>query len=167
MKVFFGILLSFVFFWTACSKAPEYPLEPQIQFKSITKSTMLQSLGNIFRDSLALTISFTDGDGDLGTPDVITNRPSDAFVIDATTGDTAQFFTMPYVAPKGAAKGINGEMKFVINTSCCDVPDAIKCIEKSVLYPSDTLNYKIIIVDRARNKSNELKLPPIVLICNQ
>lgn len=165
MKVFLGILLSFVLLWTACSKAPEYPLEPQIQFKSMTKYTMLQSLGNIFRDSLALTIAFTDGDGDIGSP--LDKRPPDAFVIDVTTGDTAEFFTMPYVAPKGAAKGINGEMKFVINTSCCDVPDAIKCIEKSVLYPSDTLNYKIVIVDRAKNKSNELILPPIILICNQ
>jgi hypothetical protein len=167
MNKIFSALIVTIFLMMSCSKAPEYPVEPQIEFKSISKKRMLQSLGNKYRDSIALTITFTDGDGDIGTPEKQEKRPSDAFVIDLKSGDTTDFFTLPHVAAKGATKGINGEMTFVIYTNCCDVPDAIKCLEKSQNYPLDTLNYQIIIKDRSGNKSNNLRLPPIELICNQ
>ncbi len=160
-----GIVVSLLL--ANCSKAPVYPIEPQIAFKSMSKNRMLQSLGNKYRDSLAVTLSFTDGDGDLGTPDKQELRPTDAFVIDLSSGDTTDFFTLPYVGNKGATKGINGEMTLAIYTNCCDVPDAIQCLEKSLAYPLDTLFYEIIIKDRAGNLSNRLKLPPIELICNQ
>ena len=160
-------LLSTACFISSCIKAPEYPLEPQITFGKMSKTRMLQSLGNKYRDSLALTINFTDGDGDIGTPESQGIRPTDAFVIDVISGDTTDFFTLPYVASKGASKAITGTMSFAIYTNCCDVPDAIKCLEKSQNFPLDTLLYKVIIKDRAGNNSNPIFLPPIELICNK
>lgn len=167
MKVYHLLLGAIILFFSQCSKAPEYPIAPQITYKSMTKKRMLQSLGNKYRDSLALTINFTDGDGDLGTPDNIKNKPQDAFIVDMQSGDTTDFFTLPHVGASAAAKGINGEMRFIVYTNCCDVPDVIKCLEKSEKYPLDTVYYKLIIKDRAGNWSNELALPPIELICNQ
>jgi hypothetical protein len=166
MKGFFGILLFFVFFWTACSKAPEYPIEPQIQFKSMTKYTMLQSFDRK-KDSLVLTILFTDGDGDLGSPESIGNKPPDVFIIDKSDNNAvANPYTLPYIAKKGETKGINGEISFAIYTACCTVPGSMPC-EKSITHPTDTILYAVTIQDRAGHKSNELKLPPIILICNQ
>lgn len=46
----------------ACFKAPEFPIEPQIEFQNITFKP--GGLGGF--DSLILLISFKDGDGDLG-----------------------------------------------------------------------------------------------------
>lgn len=148
-----------------CSKAPVYPIEPQITFKSMTKQRMLQSMGNIFRDSLAITIEFTDGDGDLGALDNQTIKPIDVFIIENETRDTNSF-TMPYVAPKGASRGINGEMILRLNTTCCKVPNHLPC-EKSIDYPLDTVNYELFIIDRAGHKSNVIKLPPVELICDK
>ena len=167
MKFILMCISAGLFLCVSCSKAPEYPLEPQITFNRMSKTRMLQSLGNKYRDSLALTINFTDGDGDLGTPENQGVRPADAFVIDAVSGDTTDYFTLPFVASKGASKAIAGIMTFAIYTNCCDVPDAIRCLEKSQKYPLDTLFYKLIIRDRAGNRSNPLFLPPIELICNK
>ena len=50
---------------SACFNPPEFPVEPQIEFESI----QYKEYGNGFDseyDSLILTISFKDGDGDLG-----------------------------------------------------------------------------------------------------
>lgn len=126
---------------------------------------MLQSLGNIFRDSLAVTIEFTDGDGDLGATENQTFKPVDVFVIENENRDTLPF-TMPFVAPKGASRGINGEITIVLNTTCCKVPNHLPC-EKSIDYPLDTINYQLFIKDRAGHKSNIIKLPPIELICDK
>lgn len=166
MKFFLMLFCGSLLLCCSCTKAPEYPIEPQIAFSKMSKTRMLQSLGNKYRDSLALTINFTDGDGDIGTPENQSIRPTDAFIIDAVSGDTTDFFTLPYVASKGASKAITGAITFAIYTNCCDVPDAIRCLEKSQKYPLDTLFYKVIIKDRAGNKSNPLFLPPIELICN-
>ncbi|MFZ4543398.1 MAG: hypothetical protein ACOYOA_05065 [Saprospiraceae bacterium] len=167
MKVIFLYFIIGLLLWSGCSKAPEYPLGPVIAFKKMSKNRMLQSLGNKYRDSLSLTIDFTDGDGDIGTPENQGRRPVDAFIIDAVSGDTTDFFTLPFIASKGASKAINGEITFAVYTNCCDVPDAIRCLEISQKYPLDTLFYKVIIKDRAGNKSNPIFLPPIQLICNQ
>jgi len=58
----FAIILTGV---SACFNPPEFPIQPQIEFESI----QYKEYGNGFDseyDSLILTISFKDGDGDLG-----------------------------------------------------------------------------------------------------
>jgi hypothetical protein len=52
-----GLLLTFI---ASCVSEPEYPDEPAITYRSISKSTVQEG------DSLLLTFSFTDGDGNLG-----------------------------------------------------------------------------------------------------
>ena len=165
MNKIFSALVATIFLMMSCSKAPEYPVEPQIEFKSISK------LRTSFRsDSVRVVISFTDGDGDIGTPEMPsdTSTLTDAFVIDSKNGVVANFFRLHYVPKRGATKGINGEIAFNIYTSCCsEIPSKrIPCVSSDE-YPLDTLNYQIIIKDRAGNKSNSLQLPPIELICNQ
>lgn len=162
-KQFFYLLL--LLSLLQCSKAPIYPIEPQITFKSMTKRKMLQAYNNIYRDSLAITIEFTDGDGDLGAPENQTKKPIDVFIIENSNKDSIKF-AMPYVAPKGASRGINGEITLLLNTTCCKVPNHIPC-ELSPDYPLDTVNYELFIIDRAGHKSNIIKLPAIELICDK
>ena len=51
-----GAVLLMAVLMSACLKTEEFPKEPHIDFKSYTRST----------DYDKLTISFTDGDGDIG-----------------------------------------------------------------------------------------------------
>ncbi len=46
----------------SCFNPPEFPIEPQIAFKDIA----FKRGGAVFGDSLILTLTFKDGDGDLG-----------------------------------------------------------------------------------------------------
>lgn len=47
-----------------CVQPPDYPIEPVIEYVGLTKNTMLQ--GKTGEDETYITISFTDGDGDIG-----------------------------------------------------------------------------------------------------
>ncbi len=58
----FAIILTGV---SACFNPPEFPVEPQIEFESIEYKEYGTGFDTEF-DSLILTISFKDGDGDLG-----------------------------------------------------------------------------------------------------
>jgi hypothetical protein len=48
----------------ACAQPPEYPIEPQLEFISLSKTSMRQ--GNGTEDTTLVTLGFTDGDGDIG-----------------------------------------------------------------------------------------------------
>jgi hypothetical protein len=58
----FAIILTGV---SACFNPPEFPVEPQIEFENIDYKEYGTGFDSEF-DSLILTISFKDGDGDLG-----------------------------------------------------------------------------------------------------
>ncbi len=58
----FAIILTGV---SACFNPPEFPVEPQIEFESIQYKEYGTGFDSEY-DSLILTISFKDGDGDLG-----------------------------------------------------------------------------------------------------
>ena len=51
----------------SCVQPPDYPKEPVIQYIGLSKTLMKQGTG--YADSLLVTFSFTDGDGDLGFPE--------------------------------------------------------------------------------------------------
>jgi hypothetical protein len=63
-------LAGFLLFLCDCATPPDYPNEPVITFKSISRNYMKQN-SNSLADSLLLTFSFTDGDGDLGSNDSV------------------------------------------------------------------------------------------------
>ncbi len=67
----FAIILAGV---SACFNPPEFPVEPQIEFESIQYKEYGTGFDTEF-DSLILTISFKDGDGDLGLDPSEINEP--------------------------------------------------------------------------------------------
>jgi hypothetical protein len=120
-------------------------------------------------DSLSITFSYTDGDGDLGFPD--TDPTASVFVRDDRDSFLKFQYQLPYVDPQGAGNGISGEISIVVPTSCCifvtDEGQKLACdlVPASFLY--DTLHYFIKIRDRAGNISNEIKAGPITLQCQK
>jgi hypothetical protein len=158
--LFLGIGAGFL----ACVRAPDYPIEPVLTFKNYSKNTMKQNFSQS-KDFIDVVINFTDGDGDLGQSDAAGKE--DVFVFDTRDKVLASFYKVPFVAPQGTGNGINGEMTLRLYTTCCKFPNGQLPCETSDIYRTDTLRYKVWILDRAGHKSNELNLPPIYLDCTK
>lgn len=148
-----------MFMW-ACLKAPDYSKVPYIEFKSFSKSQLIQDQFNT--DSLLITLHFTDGDGDIGTSE----GNFDMFITDTRDNFMPPAYRLPRVPDLGSGNGVSGEIFFVIYTTCCLYPDGQDPCTKNPNYPTDTLSYAIYLKDRAGNKSNVITTPPIVLICD-
>lgn len=164
MKIFsLASMLLVIALIIGCIKPPDYPVEPNISFKSLSKNTMKQGQSPN-DDFLYLTINFTDGDGDIGNDagDTLTK-----FNIEIT--DTRDNSVIPYKAPIvpliGANNGISGEIELKLFTSCCLYSDGFRPCEAHPSIPADTLSYKVVLVDRAGHKSNVIETPPIYLDC--
>ena len=158
--IYLLVALGFCF---ACTNPPDYPDEPEIEFLRLSKPNL--DIPN--RDSLLLTIGFTDGDGDLGYEDKTPN----IFFIDKRTDSDTVFLTYatPMVSLQGAGNGISGEISVVLNgiiNVCCIYPDGSNPCQANPLFPTDTVVYEIYIKDRAGNESNRILADPIVLLCN-
>lgn len=147
-------------FMAACASPPDYPIEPHIEFFSLSKDTLKRG---IFNDTTFITLSFTDGDGDIGSPDTL-----DLFVYDTRTGLLANQYTIPEVPELGANNGIKGEITVQVPSSCCLFdPDLLldpcKDEHPSLLY--DPIVYEIFIFDKAGHKSNVIQTPPVYIRC--
>ena len=161
-----GLLLTFL---ASCVSEPEYPIEPVIGYVGASKTVV-----NEF-DSLTLTFSFTDGDGDLGK---VRSQNSNCSDFCSYEGDTSCFqdpffacffidqrdscygaLTLPNLEPNGNIKAISGEIDIVIPPVFC------KC-GSNACPPSQDVIYQIIVSDFAGNFSNLILSEPITIICN-
>jgi len=162
LRNLFLLLLPAMIF--GCKKPIEYPLEPVIAFKSISISQDASG----YDSKVFVTLTFTDGDGDLGyypresgRNNPIFDDPSSAYYnnyivttyikrsgswITDTTNVSAR---LPYMTPEGANKALKGE------------------IERELTLPPgltvDTLKYDIFIWDRALHQSNTITTPEFVV----
>ena len=164
MKIFFKIYIICCFLSIfSCIKPPDYPIEPKITFKTLSKNTMKQGQSPN-DDFLFLTIDFTDGDGDIGNSAGDTLTKYNIEII-----DTRDSSLIPYKAPIvpliGANNGISGEIEIKLFTTCCYYADGFRPCEPHPVIPADTLTYKVAIFDRAGHKSNVIETPPIYLDC--
>lgn len=159
MNRFKFTIFTLITFTLACTKPPEYPIEPVITFKSLSKTSLPQS--NLNTDSLTIIFSYTDGDGDLGNED----NEASVFLKDLRTGFESPTFSIPFVPEQGAGNGISGEIAIQVFTSCCIHPTTNQICMPFADFPQDTLIYDIYIVDRAGNSSNVVRTDPIILRC--
>ena len=152
----------FVILIASCVSAPDYPVEPVIEFMGMSKNTMVQSTNNT--DSVFVFISFTDGDGDLGygVSDTMTN----VFVIDSRSGFIQDRFKTPEIPPEGANNGISGTLRLLLYTTCCIFPGGIPACATPPQFPTNTFHYQIFIKDRAGNESNIINTSDIILFCD-
>lgn len=145
---------------SGCRKAEEFPEEPIIEFKSF----------ETFGDSASLTVSFTDGDGDIGLDDADNQPPFDSgstyyfnlfveyFELRNGTWEHVEFdeiqlyYRIPRITPTGQNKVLEGDLSVAIDPlSLFVTPDA------------DTIRYSVHIVDRALHVSNTVQTSDIIL----
>lgn len=143
----------------SCVNPPDYPLEPEISFVSMSKTSMVQ--GGQFQDTMQIVISFTDGDGDLGGQEEI-----DLKFQDLRTGEISTTFSLPDIPNPNQKYGIDGEIIATIYSVCCIHPTFNENCDTWSDFPEDELVYSITLTDRAGNVSNTILTDPIRIICN-
>jgi len=159
-----GLLLTFL---AACVSEPDYPDEPYIEYLSISKNELTQG------DSLLVTISFTDGDGNLKDSDIEPTCVSNcAFDMDSSCyydpafsifaidmrDSCYTYLTLPDLEPEGDIKAISGELDIVILPFCKCSGSGCPSTEKTV--------FQIIIKDASNNYSNVVLTDSITVNCN-
>lgn len=134
---------------SACLKTEEFPKEPHIAFKSYEQ----------YADSARLTISFTDGDGDIGLNQGDTLAPYNPgsfwyhnFFVDyykkldgewqLQVFSLPLYYRVPVITPTGQNKSLQGDISVKIASQV--LPQI----------PGDTIKFSVRIADRALNLSN-------------
>lgn len=130
--------------FSSCQKdPPAISTTPSITFVSVTPTSVTQ-----FKDSITFTISYQDGDGDLGQ-----NDPNvyNLFLTDNRINITYPF-RIQQLAPDNANIAIEGNLNIVLPNA--GITDGST---------SQTATYSIYIVDRAGHQSNTVTSPTITI----
>jgi hypothetical protein len=141
----------------SCKPEEEYPIIPAIEFNSFVPDG----------DEGKLTINFTDGDGDIGLKESDIRPPFDTSSVYFNNcfidyeekvngqwqagldqlGNPVQFkYRIPYVTPEGQNKALKGKIDVNITPFYYNPLSA----------NSDTIRFRIKIVDRELHESNEV-----------
>ena len=141
MKRLLYILILIVLF--SCKKEEEVSEVPAISFESISPNTAQE-----YTDDIIITISYTDGDGDLGenNPDI-----NNLFVEDNRNGIEYKF-RIPELSPSGSTITIEGNFNITINGTGITNSSS-----------SQSVNYDIYVKDRAENTSNKVTTSSITI----
>lgn len=129
-------LLPILTLLVGCAKDEPISPVPVISFVSATPQTV-----TAFEDPLTITISYRDGDGDLGENDTDANN---LFMEDSRNG-VVYGFRIRQLAPDDADIAIEGNLNVAVpNVPIIGSGD------------SETFTYTIHVVDRAGNESNRV-----------
>ena len=170
---------------SSCLSAPEYPLEPSIDFKSLTMVRNIPSGANMTEiDTLTFALDFRDGDGDLGLSDadIKVSPYSDATGGFNNRSKTYNYSIQPYkrigtAPPYSYTKfvlSVEGEYDGTYphlekegsrpaplkGTLTYALPVSV---DGSAFNPGDTFRFEITIMDRALHKSNTVTTTDVTL----
>ena len=157
----------------ACQKPVEYPIEPKIAYEGFT---YLFASDSTFSGEGIISLSYTDGDGDLGLDDADTTYPfgfNDPhyfnMVVDYLKCVNGEFVKTPLLNWNVQTQSYD---TLSFNTRFKRVRDSEepKAISGTIDYtlmvqnpfsPEDTVKFEIRILDRALHESNVIQTEPI------
>jgi hypothetical protein len=151
-----------------------YSCEPPI-FSEVPTITFKGATTNKDADTLILTITFRDGDGDLGISGTDTAADFN-YLIEAQKKLDGEFKTVvlpqftpgvqstlngrfPVLKPDGQPGPIEGDLDYTIGL--IEPPDLTN---ELYIMPFDTLQFKIYILDRAGHRSNQVTSSEVVVL---
>jgi len=157
-KITFFLLISIVAGLTSCIKEEQYPIIPHIEFGGFATAKDITG-----KDSLgAISISYTDGDGNIGLfpwdtvepkkynfylkfMELVNNELVEVKPVDSTLTFNAR---IPILTPVGRNKNIKG-----------DITMYLELYFARQILKSDTIAFEIYIRDRDLNNSNVIETP--------
>jgi hypothetical protein len=164
-KISVFLLISLLASLTACIKEEQYPLEPRIEFGSFATAKDITG-----KDSLgAISISYTDGDGNIGLyswdtieplkynfylkfMQLVNNQLVEVKPVDTSEKGINFNSRIPILTPVGRNKNIKGDI-----TMYLELYFARQALQ------SDTIAFEIYIKDRALNESNVINTPMFLI----
>lgn len=167
MKTIYHLLtIILAFLASNCVQPPNYPAIPAIEYVGMNQQSIEQGNSTTRPDTLEITFSFTDGDGDLGF------GPGDS-TVDIFLTDSREGFTdikkLPMIPDQGIGNGISGEITVRLPNRlplCCTYADNSTPCQPHPTIKTDTMSYTIQIKDRAGNMSNKIQTEVITILCN-
>ncbi|QQR85022.1 MAG: hypothetical protein IPJ76_10355 [Flavobacteriales bacterium] len=152
---------------TSCLKTEEFPPQPSIAFKSFEQ----------FADSAVITLSFTDGDGDIGLGQDQTDAPYDTssyyyynYYLEYFLKETGTWVLkdtighrIPVITPTGQNKALEGEIARRFETVQIPGFESPWYSNLTDADEGDTVRFDCLIIDRALNVSNKVSSGNIVL----
>jgi hypothetical protein len=168
-KILYFLFILIIIVFSSCKKNPDsYPIVPEIDFKSFIPSNKYEAV---------LTLTFTDGDGDIGL------KTSDTIGI---YDKSSPYYYNLYI--KTLYKSSNGIFKdtliYDVLTNKIDsglIKQRVQFVEKTTKedylkghfvinlngyrqsLSHKTIKYKIYFYDRALHKSNEIETPELIV----
>jgi hypothetical protein len=157
-KITFFLLISIVAGLTSCIKEEQYPIIPHIEFGGFATAKDITG-----KDSLgAISISYTDGDGNIGLfawdtvepkkynfylkfMELVNNELVEVKPVDSTLTFNGR---IPLLTPDGRNKNIKG-----------DITMYLELYFARQILKSDTIAFEIYIRDRDLNNSNVIETP--------
>ena len=144
------VLLSFFIFFASCLQQPIYPVEPHIEFVSFEK---------IDNNEGILTISYTDGDGDLGNLDA-KDSTTNYFIIYQEKQNGV------YVTPEELIDNFSASLPRFLTSDKKQAIDGT--IERKLIFNDpfstfDTIRFECWLVDRAKHESNHIYTEEIIV----
>lgn len=161
-KISLFLLVILIAGLTGCIQEEQYPIKPEIEFRGFATAKDING-----RDSLgAVTISYTDGNGDIGLfswdtvepykynfylkfMQVINKQLVEVKPVDSTVTFNAR---IPILTPLGRNKNIKGE-----------ITEYLELYFARPLLQSDSVAFEIYIKDRALLLSNVVQSPVYIL----
>ena len=155
----------FYTFFTACEKVIDYPIVPDIRFKSAIATFAIDNLGNPVQ-KVELTFTLRDGDGDIGLQPGDTNPPytgkyrSNFFPTlyikkqgryEKDTSVIVSNYIIPYIESRGQNPALKADIIVEFNYS----------VFAGQPPKYDTIRYEFYMVDRALHHSDTLITPDI------
>ncbi|MBL7943688.1 MAG: hypothetical protein JNM00_13025 [Flavobacteriales bacterium] len=141
---FYIMVLAFSLALWSCKKEDEQPVAPVIEYLSLSSTQVVQ-----FEETLQITFSYEDEQGDLGEPDPDTYSLS---VKDARL-ENADWYHLPPMTPELQPLHIKG-------TFTVEIPPLFLLGNGQ----QETTTFKLQITDRAGNKSNEIITPEVLIV---
>lgn len=169
-------LVGLVFLSFGCKKQPDFSLAPLIEFENVARFEVVDGLGNTV-DSVVVSVRFEDGDGDLGVEPSDFFNPKYADFADPT-GKFLNYYIvferkngtdydeiMTSLAVNGTILPLIdyeevGPIEGVLNYGFLLNP---RSALRAGFSPNDTVRFRVNIVDRALNVSNQITTTDVVL----
>lgn len=164
-KVSVLVVFSVAALLTGCYNDVSFDTTPYIEFKNVSKETMLDDFSGSKKDSVIISVHFEDGDGDLGLNEeekkVAVEKEDFNYMLRIFRSKNGVFQEVPQEVPYSG---------FFMRLKGDDKKSPIEgTLDYSVVYfhnsipAKDSVKYQITIKDRAGNISNTVESKMIIL----
>jgi hypothetical protein len=158
-----AVIICVILLFAGCKKQLKYSKIPYIEFQSFKVVRNQQNpLSTVYGDTVIVNIKYQDGDGDLGLANNDTSSANDNYIMNVYSKVNGVFYPLIF------DPSFNGKFPKLTTDNSVGPIDGVLSRGLFIEYgapivQNDTLMFEITIWDRARNESNTIRTPSVVV----